>query len=457
MIWKLEQILNILKEDIIEQGILSDEPLKAVKMNSLDIEKGDIFIALDGSRKGSQFIPDAIKGGANLCITHDKINTKDKVLIVKDAYQALLKLAKYKRDNHKATFIGITGSVGKTSTKEAFGAALSKFGKTFVSPGNFNNHLGLPLNLASLPDDIEFVVLEMGMNHAGEISFLTKLARPSITIITIIGITHIEFFKDINGIADAKAEIFEGQNEQGIALLNKDDPFYPKLFDKASHLKKIYSFGKSQADGRMVNINRESNYSFVEAIINGKKISFKTSLRGEHRIFNLIPTLLLIDILNLDIYKASESFLHFDIAEGRGNIINVSIENKKITLINDAYNAGPASTKEALKDFANFEGFKRKIAILADMRELGEFAPQAHAELSEYIKADMVICIGDLMLNLYNNLPEKVKYHHFKDVDELNKVILSLIEDKDIILFKGSKSMRLRDCIKVLTEAGHVL
>ena len=231
-----------------------------LEFNSLNILPGDLFIALQGeNRDGHQFVQDALDRGAVAAIVEKEVKDDKRIIKVKSCIDALNQLAIYNRSRLRAKIIAITGSVGKTSTKEAFGQALSGFGSIFMARGNFNNHIGVPLNLASIPINADYVVLELGMNHAGEIRQLTKMVQPDIAVITKIAPAHLAFFKSIEEIAYAKAEIFESLSENGLAVINKDDDYYDILHNIAKkYTDNILSFGENDSSDIIINLKEKA-------------------------------------------------------------------------------------------------------------------------------------------------------------------------------------------------------
>jgi UDP-N-acetylmuramoyl-tripeptide--D-alanyl-D-alanine ligase len=237
-----------------------------IEFNSQNVEKGDLFIALKGARDGHLFVQDAIARGANLAIVEYYPENIDRSRLIKvdSCLDALNSLAIYNRSRLKAKIIAITGSVGKTSTKEAFNIAFSNIGKVFSGRGNFNNHLGLPINVASIPLDTDYVILELGMNHSGEIRALTKILRPDIAIITKIAPAHLAFFNSVKDIAMAKSEIFEGLSKDGVAIINKDDEYFELMHSEAmKYTNNIRSFGIDQDADIIVNISEYGVSTFT--------------------------------------------------------------------------------------------------------------------------------------------------------------------------------------------------
>ncbi len=432
-----------------------------VHFNSSDLSAGDIFIALGN---GHNYINDALRRGAS-CIIAEKspgdVNL-DKVILVPNTNDALLKMAKYKRSKSKAKFIGVTGSVGKTSTKEMLARMLQGFGNTFVSRGNFNNHLGVPLNLASMPDDAEYAICEMGMNHKGEIRPLAALVRPEIAVITNVLPVHIEYFNSVEEIADEKCEIFSSMDSDGIAILNADNPYY-EYCRQIIKTKNIHSFGSNDnADIYLTSYESDGFESKMQFIIEGRELNLTSGLVGRHHAGNIASGLLIASLLKLDLNKAAASLENILPVEGRGRKIKVTINKHACILIDDSYNASPSSMQcslIAIKDIASLN----KIAILADMKELGSDAIKYHKDLAEFVigaRIKHLYTVGDLMRHLHNELKTKIDCQHFDSVASLEAEIISLIKEPSVILLKGSNSMNLSSVVEFLTNknsSGHVV
>jgi UDP-N-acetylmuramoyl-tripeptide--D-alanyl-D-alanine ligase len=436
-------------------GLAIDKQINTthVEFDSREIKGGELFFALTGgATDGHLYVKDALlKGAAAAIVSHRPDGVEDdKLIIVEDTFEALLKLAKYKRDNSKAKFIGITGSVGKTSTKNALFTALNACGKSFFTRGNFNNHLGLPINLASMPDDIKYAVIEMGMNHAGEISKLTSMARPDIAIITNIEAAHIGNLGSMEAIADAKSEIFEGVQANGTAILNIDSPWYERM--RAAVLKRniqnIYTFTKKNnaADAKLLKTKHHGTFMEADFDIMGQNISVKTGITGEHQATNISIALLVTKLLGEDIKQAALALADLKPENGRGLPIHLKLHSgKQITVVNDSYNASVPAVIAAFKNISNIAG-KRKIAILSNMNELGDFTQELHESLAEPVlenSLSIVLTVGDYMRFLHCKIQNNIAAVHFNNLEELKARIYDYLEDGDVVLFKGSKGTKL--------------
>lgn len=403
------------------------------------IEKGDIFLALPGAASdGHDHVKGALEKGASAAIVSKIPENVDKeqLLLVPDCLKALSDMAIYKRKKSNAKFIAITGSVGKTSSKELLGLALSAHGKTFISRGNYNNYLGVPINLASMPDDIEYAVIEMGMDHAGEITPLSNLTKPDIAIITAIEKIHIANFDSIEGIAEAKAEIFAGMNNEGIAIINSLSNCH-ELLKKESSPHKTISLG---IESEIATYEIKNNTTKAELNILDKEIILNIdSILGKHQINNMVMAFSCVASLNLDPKKSIPALEKFQLPRGRGLVSKITVNSKNITLIDDSYNAGPVSVKAALKNLSYYQG--RRVALLGDMVDLGDEALKLHLDLKQDIidnNIDKVICFGNMMQNLYAALPENKKLGSYLTLKELALDLPNKLETGDALLIKGS-------------------
>ena len=434
-------------ENALKVTVHGDINASGVEIDSRRIKNGDIFIAIKGENTdGHKHLKQAFENGAVTAIVSDKPDEdlSFPCVMVPDTFAALTKLGEYARNRLTGKVIGITGSIGKTSVKEICALAFSALGKTYCTKGNFNNHFGLPLTLANMPPDTGYAVIEMGMNHAGEIAYLTAIAKPHIAIITNVEAVHLEYFSSVDAIADAKAEIFGSgslaQWSVATAILNRDNKYYEYLAAKASEsgVGRVASFGKSQgADARLL---RAENHNLAVSIL-GDEFSFSFVSIYQHQAVNTLPALAAVYALGLDYKLAARSLAEFRDAEGRGRLHNIKLAGKSITMIDDSYNASPASMRAALEALANYDCKGGKIAVLGDMLELGDKSPEFHRELASTIdKAGLSVLVtcGNLMQNLHDSTSKNIRRIHAGSIDEIPKVLASLVNDDDVILIKGS-------------------
>lgn len=446
MIWStqsLEEALGIAIHNSIQTGKL--------QFNSKDIVAGDLFIALKGNSDGHLYAQDAIERGAASVIVSHKIDAipDHLMILVEDTRGALLRMANYKRFKSTAKFIGITGSVGKTSTKEALYTAINDQARTFANRGNFNNLLGLLIELASLPDDIEFAILEMGMNSRGEIEELSKLIKPDVGIVTNVSEAHLEFFNDVNGIVDAKCEIFTYMSENGIAMINADNIHYKKILEKAAshNIKYVSSFGETNiAKSRLARYDNHDQSTTLHYEIDHTLVEIEIPYRlPKHQAINFGCCLGVLSYLGLNINKAGRALSRFDLIKGRGQIINVNSQGNQYTIISDYYNANPASMKAALAYQAQIQ-HPKKIVIIGDMLELGNGSISLHQELVPHIVesgAQKIFLVGSYVKSMIDLFPKNLYVKQFDNVDILITNLQNILTTQELILIKGSRGIAL--------------
>lgn len=435
------------------QGMVSGHfHASRVEIDSRKIQLGDLFVAIKGDRvDGHHYVADAFARGAVAAIvTHipDGVPHKASTIIVPDTLKALEQLGHFARARSKAKIVGITGSVGKTSAKEMMKLALAAHGKTYATNGNYNNHIGTPLNLANLPPEWPFAVLEMGMNHAGEIAHLTNMVKPDIAIITTVDAVHLEFFDSVDAIADAKAEIFEAVGSGGFALLNRDNIYYEKLraAAKMRGIEHIYSFGEHpQADAALIAYEPTAHGCAISAQIRGKEYCYALSATGKHFATASLSVLLACDVWDLPLAASVRALAEYSEVEGRGKTMPLEISGGKAWLVDDSYNASPVSMRAAfskLDELWQMQGKKgRKLLALGDMRELGDGAPAMHAALADDIIAlafDKVFTVGALMQYLYSALPSEMRSTHVMEAAQLLPLLQKSLQADDLLLIKGS-------------------
>lgn len=426
--------------------------ISSVSIDSRTIQKDSVFVAIKGENfDGNDFAIQALEKGAAIAIVDKDLKAPktlaNRLVKVEDSFQSLYKLAEFSRDRIKGKVIGVTGSVGKTTTKEMLKICLSKQGEVYASTGNFNNHLGLPLTLANMPESTEYAVLEMGMSAKGEIHSLSVLGKPDVSIITTVEAVHLEFFSSVAGIAEAKSEIFDGMKKGGVAILNFDNPYYKISHEKAvkSGLKVIGFAKRSAADFKLDNIKNNGASSIVEAEAFGKPFKYEIGISGEHHALNSLAVLAAVHAAGGEIESAAYQLKNFHAQKGRGYVHTLK---DGVVVIDDSYNASPSSVSAAVTNMVNFRnlGAKRLIVVLGDMKELGADAEEFHKGLAKDIivnKVDCVYTVGKLMFNLYKNLPANLKGIHTENSNEMADIIAEKAKDGDVILIKGSNSMKM--------------
>ncbi len=395
-----------------------------VSIDTRSIGAGDLFIPLKDARDGHDFIPMALEKGA-VVMSERKIADVP-FLKVDNAMDALRGLAAASRKRSKAIRIAVTGSVGKTSVKEALAAALAPSGATHKSIKSFNNHWGVPLMMAAMPRTTKFAVFEAGMNHAGELTDLSGLIQPDIAIITKIAPAHLEFFDNVDKIAEAKSEIFDGMSKGAIAVLNADDNYFDYLSARA----------------------RAKGLSVVS--VSAKDFKGQLALQGEHYRMNAALVMAAVKAAGANVAKAKMALSKMGAVAGRGATFNLKLDGKSIIVIDESYNANPVSMEAALKAVS---GQGRKIAVLGDMLELGSRSQELHADLAKTLVAaqyDKVITVGAHSQALANALPKDIHAAHVADKDGVIAALKTIIKNNDRVLFKASNSVGLGTIIQNL-------
>ena len=444
------------------QGVLPPS-ISGISIDSRSIEPGEAFVAIQGdNRDGHQFVTAALAGKAGLAVVaadrRDQFPADAPLLVVPDVLAALRDLAGAARLRTHAKVIGVTGSVGKTSTKEALRLALAKDGETHASVASYNNHWGVPLSLARCPASARYVVLEMGMNHAGEIAPLSRLARPDVVLITTIAPVHLEFFGSLTKIADAKAEIFLGLKWDGVAILNRDIPQFAHLQRHASEagVSRVVSFGEhAKADARLIKCALQPHCSTVQADILGTGLTYKIGAPGRHMVLNSLAVLAVAALVGADLALAALALAELKAISGRGAPIDLDLPGGHALVIDESYNANPASVDAALALLgqAPVGTQGRRIAVLGDMLELGPQGKALHRGLVAPVEAnsvDLVFCCGPLMHSLWQALPASRRGGYAEDSAALEAQVVPAIRAGDVVMVKGSLGSRMAPIVKAL-------
>jgi UDP-N-acetylmuramoyl-tripeptide--D-alanyl-D-alanine ligase len=445
-------------------GVLP-EAVSGLSIDSRTIAMGDAYFAIKGDiHDGHDFVAAALKAGAGLAVVEaaqrHKFADDAPLLVVEDVLAGLVDLARAARARLGAKVIAVTGSVGKTSTKEALRRVLGAQGPTHASAASFNNHWGVPLSLARCPASVRFAIFEIGMNHSGEIEPLVKLVRPQIAIITTVEPVHLEFFAGIEAIADAKAEIFAGVEPGGAVVLNRDNPQYARLARRAKKLgiKRIVSFGADKkSEARLLDLSLHPDCSAVHARILGHDVTYKLGVPGRHMAMNSLAVLAAAALAGADLARAALSLSQFEPAAGRGVRRILEVASGEATLIDESYNANPASMAAALNVLGQAQvGPKgRRIAVLGDMLELGPTGPALHNGLLEAIKTnhiDLVYCCGPLMRNLWDALSTGKRGGYAESAAALEAQAVSAIRAGDAIMVKGSLGSKMKTIVNALEK-----
>jgi UDP-N-acetylmuramoyl-tripeptide--D-alanyl-D-alanine ligase len=459
-LWTVDAMASAMAAE--RQGALP-QSISGISIDTRTIVPGEAFFAIQGdSRDGHQFVAAALGAHAGLAVVaasrRGDFSADARLLVVPDVMTALRDLAGAARARSQAKVIAVTGSVGKTGTKEALRLALSKDGETHASVASYNNHWGVPLSLARCPSSARYAVLEMGMNHAGEIEPLSRLARPHVALITTIAPVHLEFFGSLAKIAEAKAEIFLGLEPGGVAVINRDIAQFALLKRRASEagISRIVSFGDhAQADARLIKSSLHPRCSTVRADILGTELAYKIGAPGRHLVHNSLAVLAVADLAGADLALAALALAEFKAISGRGAPIEIEPPGGNALLIDESYNANPASVDAALALLGQTpigpQG--RRIAVLGDMLELGPKGRSLHRGLTTPIAAnaiDLVFCCGPLMHSLWQALPASRRGGYAEDSAALEAQVVPAIHAGDAVMVKGSLGSRMAPIVKAL-------
>lgn len=436
-------------------------PVTGLSIDSRSLGKGEGFVAIRGpNRDGHAFVAAALDEGAACAIVDGTFPPGDEERLVRvgDTLQALNDLGRAARARaEKTVVIAVTGSVGKTGSKEALRLALQPSGSVHASVKSFNNHWGVPLSLANMPKATRYGVFEAGMNHAGEIDALTRLIRPHIAIITTVAPVHLGFFRSMDDIADAKAEIFRGLEPGGTAIINRDNPYYDTLKRHAlGHGAKIVGFGEARdARARLLDVELGPDGSTVTADILGDTISYHLGAPGRHLVQNSLAVLAAVKVAGADLELAARALEGLRAQAGRGGRTVIAVGDARVAIIDESYNANPASMRAALATLGLTPRteFSRRVAVLGDMLELGPESPKLHAGLAEFIDGagvDVVFACGELMDSLYRALPASRQGAYAKTAEELAPMLTRAVGPGDAIMVKGSLGSRMAPLVEAL-------
>jgi len=437
--------------------------ISSISIDSREIEKKALYVAIKGDVfDGHDFVKSAIENGAIAAlVSREKAASLNglPLIIVPDALEGLINIARYARSRSNAKIIAVTGSAGKTSTKEVLKEVLQNFGKTHASIKSFNNHWGVPLMLARMAQEIEFGIFEIGMNHAGEIAPLSKLVEPDIAIITNVAPAHLEQLDSLENIAKAKAEIFDGLKKSGIAVINMDHEQSDILLNSAKKagIKKIITYGFADEAGVKI-INSKANAKGMSALVcwPNMKLNLEISNSGRHRLANASVALIVVGELGLDFKKSLKTLKNISDPQGRGQVIKLGDAENPLTIIDESFNANPLSmslTLEVFKEMSALNG--KKILVLGDMLELGEKSEILHKQLKNDVRAvgaDKVFFIGRFMSSLsdeFEGFGVSAKADNLKDIQ---KTIINSLDFGDVIMVKGSKGTGLAGLVKEISQ-----
>ncbi len=435
-----------------------------VSIDSRTVTPGALFVALVGpSHDGHDHVAAALAKGAAAALVHRIPADAPKeapLLLVEDSMAGLVALAGAARARSQARIVAVTGSVGKTGTKEMLKLALEAAGPTHVSQGNLNNHWGVPLSLARLPEDARFAVFELGMNHAGEITPLTRLVRPHVAVVTAVEAVHMAHFASTRQIAEAKAEIFQGVEPGGIAVLPHDNPHYRFLFDAARQagITGIVSFGRHiDAGARLLDGAVDPDATLVFALFGDDAISYRVGVAGLQWASNSLAALLAARAAGADLENAAQALARMSAPKGRGAHKTLPWAGGRIKIIDESYNASPVSMRAAIVTLGAAERPRgaRRIAVLGDMLELGEAAPAMHGALAQTLVEngiDLVYTAGPLMRHLYEALPRDRRGGHAANAAEAALQLVKALKPGDVVMVKGSAGSVMGLVIKALEQ-----
>jgi UDP-N-acetylmuramoyl-tripeptide--D-alanyl-D-alanine ligase len=427
-----------------------------VAIDSRTLAPGDLFVALRGEHgDGHAHVADALGRGAAGAMVHAPCDAAP-LLRVADTLEGLRALGAFARARFAGRLIAVTGSVGKTTTKEMLRAMLGEFGATHAAAASYNNQWGVPLTLARTPRDAAFVIAEIGMNHAGEIAPLARLARPHVALITAIAPAHIGHLGSLEAIAAEKATVTAGLMPGGIAILPADTETLPVL--RANAQGRVRLFGRStEADAALRACVCDAEGSDVEVRIGRRALRFRLGAPGEHMAMNALAALAAIDALGLDPARAATALEHFAPLGGRGARQRLALVDGEALLLDESYNASSASVRAALAVLA-LQPARRRIAVLGEMLELGDAGPSEHAGLASAVasSADLLFTCGPLMQTLYDAVPMRIRGAHAEDSAALAPAVVAALRAGDAVLVKGSLGSRMRRVVEAIgREAVH--
>ncbi|ACK52370.1 UDP-N-acetylmuramoylalanyl-D-glutamyl-2,6-diaminopimelate/D-alanyl-D-alanyl ligase [Methylocella silvestris BL2] len=454
----------------LEARISGGAPRRGATGVSIDTRTlcpGDLFFAISGfNSDGHDYVAAALEKGALAAVVDEahaeSLARLGPLYVVRDdVLAALERLGVAARARTRARIAAVTGSVGKTSTKEALRLALSAAGRTHASVASYNNHWGVPLTLARMPRQTEFGVFEIGMNHQGEITPLTRMVRPHVAIITTVAPVHMENFTGVEAIADAKAEIFAGLEPGGVAILPADNPQFERLAAaaKRSAAGLVTSFGADKhAEARLLDVRLAADHSMVEADICGQLLTYRLGAPGRHLAMNSLAVLLAAKALGVDPREAAQTLASFAAQPGRGQRLELQAPDGAFTLIDESYNANPASMRAAF-DLAGAlapPSPGRRVAVLGDMLELGSHAADMHAGLAQDLAAnhfDLVFAAGPLCKHLFDALPAAMRGEWRENAQMIAPAVAAAVHAGDLVIVKGSNGSKMSAVVEALKHA----
>ena len=432
-----------------------------VSIDTRTLQSGDLFIALKAARDAHEFVAQALANGAAAALVDhhpDGVAPDAPLLLVADVQAALEDLGRFARARTNARVVAVTGSVGKTSTKEMLRDMLIPQGKTHASVASYNNHWGVPLTLARMPADTEFAVIEIGMNHPGEIAPLSQMARPHVAMVTTVAAAHLAAFDGIDQIAVEKASIIDGLEQGGVAVFNGDIPTKDVLARcAASAGVPVNWFGETADFARLSSIEVDGNTTCAQVQVAGVPHVMNIQSAGQHFAMNALGALACVTLIKADPAAAARNVSNWVPVIGRGAREVVTTDEGAIDLIDDAYNANPTSLRAAMAVLA-VSNAPRRIAILGDMRELGATEIAAHQNIADWSETTAIDCIhtvGPLMAHLHAALPADKRGQHSETAQNMAEQVQNLVRAGDSVLLKASLSIGMRKVVDAIKNMGH--
>lgn len=416
--------------------------IENIVSDSRAVQPGDLFVAIRGEKNdGHDYVAEVLAKGAALVLVDHLVEgaPAERQIVVADTVKAYGRIGAYNRSLFKGTVIGLTGSAGKTTTKEEIKFALSRFGKVYATNGNFNNQIGVPATLCKMDMSADYAVIEMGMSAKGEIEELVSYVQPDVAVITNVYPMHIEFFENFEGIAEAKAEIFKSLKKGGLALINEDTNFAPLLEKRAlENGARVVKFGRGHHPEAVLNLQDQ----------------------GEHNYYNAWCVLSLIKELGLDVNAAAEHLSDFNALPGRGAKYKLNLpQGGTYTLIDDSYSGQPEAMRIAIETLDRQPAAGRKIVVLGKMAELGDTSKDRHIEIGQVVarsSVDVVVGVCPEMKDMLAQVPDSKEKHYFENKEGLEEFLINkLLQNNDIVLIKGARySSRLYQVTEALIEKG---
>lgn len=441
-----------------------DWQVSGISIDTRTLQAGDLFVALKAARDGHDFVAQALEKGAGAAlVTHrpDGVAEDAPLLIVEDVQAALEGLGQVARARSSARVVAVTGSVGKTSTKEMLACMLADQGPTHAAVASYNNHWGVPLTLARMPRDTEYAVIEIGMNHPGEIAPLARQARPHVAMVTTVAAVHLEAFEDVAGIAREKAAIMEGLEPGGVAILNADIAEAAVLAEEAQRLQTRHVwFGETAEQYKLLSTRIRGEETLASVRCDKAEFELHIQSLGAHFAMNALGALAAVTALGADVHRAAQVLALWSPVKGRGARVEVEMDAGSLLILDDSYNANPTSMAAALAVLAAtpMTTAGRKIAYLGDMGELGPQEAALHAglaDLASVAQIDEIHCIGPLMAHLHRALPAEKRGKHYACAADVVPDLAAQLGCGDIVLAKGSLSAGLAKVVDGIRELGH--